>query len=103
MNHCEYWEKNITKMKNVLNVWKQRDLSMFGKIHIVKSVALSLLQYCCSVIHIHSIYIVKVQSIIWDFVWEWKACHVQRDICALPRYMSDLNLPIFEIKIPNGL
>jgi hypothetical protein len=42
------FEPNITKMKSIFNLWKQRNLSLKGKITIINSLAASLIVYPCS-------------------------------------------------------
>ena len=43
-----FWDKLIS-LKKLLNIWSQRDISVYGKINLVKSLALSRLVFICTV------------------------------------------------------
>ena len=42
------YKDKLEKIEKCLNVWKQRDLSLIGRIHIIKSLASSILVYIWS-------------------------------------------------------
>ena len=44
------WEKKIEKLENLLKQWKKRYLSVFGKITVLKSIALPVITYTASMI-----------------------------------------------------
>ena len=44
-----FWDKLISLKKKLLNIWSQRDITVYGKINLVKSLALSKLVFICSV------------------------------------------------------
>ena len=73
-----FWDEKIEKIKKRLDFWKLRDLSMFGKVHIIKSTILPFLQYASAHISIDKVVIDTVQLLIWNFVWEWKTCFVSK-------------------------
>ena len=56
-NRDKYWEETIHKMQNKILPWKMRDLSMRGKIHIVKSLGLSMIYYGCEMITIKDLHV----------------------------------------------
>ena len=47
-----FWDKLIS-LKKLLNIWSQRDISIYGKTNLVKSLPLSKLVFICSVMEIH--------------------------------------------------
>jgi len=51
--------------KTILNIWSQRDLSITGKITIIKSLALSQLQYTTSVLYVPEDYIKNKETKIF--------------------------------------
>jgi hypothetical protein len=63
------FEKRLHNLKNLLNIWKQRKLSLKGKITIINSLALSSLIYVSSVIDTPQKVINEVDKIIVDFLW----------------------------------
>ena len=40
-NFNSNWNNKIDKIKVILKRWKERDLSLFGKVHVVKTFAIS--------------------------------------------------------------
>ena len=49
-NYKWNFEDKIKKIRNLLNMWKQRSLSLKGKIVVINSLAASMLVYPCTVI-----------------------------------------------------
>ena len=56
-------------MKNLLNLWKPRNLILYGRITILKSLGLSTLIYNASVFKFPVTFIASVKRTICDFVW----------------------------------
>ena len=60
----------IEKAESLLRIWKQRDLSLFGKVLIVNSLIMSLFVYKFSVLpFIMDLYVKKLYALIKDFIW----------------------------------
>ena len=95
----EFWKGKIMKIKNKLNFWKMRDLSMIGKVYVIKSLIIPILHYASSNIDIDKETINSVQEIIWDFVWEWNTRFVSKDVCYLPKTLGGLGLPNYDLII----
>ena len=71
---CE-WENftpKINKLKTLFNVWSQRDLSVYGRITIAKTLGLSKLLFSSACICIPAHVIDKVNRLIVNFVWRGK-------------------------------
>ena len=64
--------KNIDRMQSVCNIWKQRNLSLLGKITIIKSLLISKIQYVCGVLYTPQAVINKINSILYNFLWNGK-------------------------------
>ena len=91
-----FWNEKVEKMEKRIKSWSSRDLSIFGKVHIIRSLILPLIQYASAHVHIDDKVIQRVQKLVWEFVWKWKTCFVSRGICYLPRHMGGLNVPNFD-------
>ena len=89
----QFWNDKIDKMKKKIQMWKIRDLTMFGKVHITKSLVLPLIQYAASHIDIDEKIVEEIQTLVWSFVWKWKTCFVSKPICYLPRVNGGLGVP----------
>ena len=66
-----FWDKLIS-LKKLLNIWSQRDISVYGKINLVKSLALSKLVFICSVMETLILFVDEVNKIILEFIWDHK-------------------------------
>ena len=66
-----FWDKLIS-LKKLLNIWSQRAISVYGKINLVKSLALSKLVFICSVMETPNLFVDEVNKIAIDFIWVHK-------------------------------
>ena len=60
-------------LKNVLNQWTTRNLTLIGRICIVKTLAISKLVYNTCVLNVPSNFAEKVNDICFKFIWELQA------------------------------
>ena len=74
------FEGKLQSFKEVLKVWRMRDLSLIGKNVVVKNLAVSKLIYPASLIHISDNIIKDVQSMICDFVWSQSTPKVKNSV-----------------------
>lgn len=91
LNCNERWKK----FENILNIWKQRDLSLKGKITIVKTLALPQLQYMCAMIAIPDDFIKQVNDKILEFIWKGKHL-IKRDTLIGEIKEGGFKLPHFK-------
>ncbi len=89
------WDKVCDKINNTLNVWKARNLSIFGRAIIVNTLALSKLWYITQVEIPEKEVIVKIEKLVRDFIWYKKKQLVSDEKCKLKR--SDGGLGLFDI------
>jgi len=57
------------KFKSVLSVWKMRNLTLYGKVQVVRSLAMSQLLYVYSKIPVPKTFTSKVEKEIVRFIW----------------------------------
>ena len=74
---CNF-EKKIVKITNLLNLWKQRSLSIKGKITVIKSVILPQILYLSSNLAIPDGFVSKVNSLMYHFIWSANMDKVKR-------------------------
>ena len=74
--------KNFTdrakEFKRILDMWLQRDLSLIGKITILKSLAFSKVIYQCGVMHPPENFTDLLTGIAYDFIWNYKPNKIKR-------------------------
>lgn len=74
------FDSTLLKIKQKLNVWKQRDLTIYGKILLIKTYALSQILYLTSVLPVPEAFMIKLDEIIFNFLWNGKAHKVKKSV-----------------------
>ena len=64
------FDPKIRKLKSILNVWKTRQLTLAGKILLIKTFDLSQFINLASVTTIPEEIIHKIDKILYDFLWK---------------------------------
>ena len=67
------------EFKQILDMWRQRDLSLIGKITILKSLAFSKIIYQCGVLTIPPKYVETINELAYAFVWNNKPNKIKKD------------------------
>ena len=68
----------LGSLKKTLNLWSQRDLSIVGRINIIKTLALSKLVFICSVMNTPEDFSKEVNKITFDLMWNHKPAKIKR-------------------------
>lgn len=63
------FDKLIPSMVKTLNLWKQRKLTLYGKIVVIKALLLSKLVYKESLLHVPHNIIKEVNKLVFGFLW----------------------------------
>ena len=79
------FQQTLKSIKKSINMWKWRNLSLLGKIQIIKTFAIPKLMFRASVIPISNDLVKEANSIFYNFIWNGKD-KVKR--CAL---ISDID------------
>ena len=88
----ELWNDLISKMKQKLQIWQRRDLSLEGKAYIIKSIGASKLLFALNLKTIEEKHKKEIDNIFWNFLWKGKSFRFSRRICTLPIKMGGLGL-----------
>ena len=91
------FEERLVTLKNVLNLWTTRNLTLIGRICIVKTLAISKLVYNTSVLKVPQNFAEKVNDICFKFIWNFKPDKVKRQTIVLPVDKGGLNMVDFTI------
>ncbi len=86
------FEERLVKLKSLLNMWSQRQLSIKGKIQILKVKALPLLIYVCNFLYVSSDILETIEKTLYDFVWN-KKHHVKKLTLTQKIVDGGLNMP----------
>ncbi len=87
-----HWNKIIEKLRKHLLIWKARNLSYTGKVHIIKSIGLSNILYSSNLITLEEKYIKEIEHILWNFLWDDRKITVPKNVVSLPRFKGGLNM-----------
>ena len=81
-NEEEIQNLNLTdrtkRIESLINMWKPRKLSLKGKIVIIKTLLLPQIQFLFSMIQIPDNILKKIDSLLFDYLWEDKPAKVKR-------------------------
>ena len=91
------FEEKLVTLKNILNQWATRNLTLIGRICIVKTLAISKLVYNMSVFTLPPNFAKKVNDICFKFIWNFKPDKVKRQTIILPVDKGGLNMVDFTI------
>lgn len=93
-------EKNfrdkIVRMKNIINTWKGRNLTMLGRVQIIKSFLISQLTYVSSVLDIPADILKDINKLVFNFVWDGRRDKICRS--TLKRELGEGGLKIPDVE-----
>ena len=89
----------LSKIRNILNSWKQRDLTIFGKILLIKSYALSNIMYSTTVLVPNNDFLKTLEEIIFEFLWKGKQHKVKKDVIIQDNILGGCNMVHLKYKL----
>ena len=95
-NELNFAEK-IRNLEKTLNSWKKRNLTLYGKISIVKTFGLSKLTYNASVLVIPEHFIKETEKLIFDFIWDGKPAKIKKSTIIGEKKQCGLKMIDFNI------
>ena len=72
------FEEKIQNIEKVLNAWRRRNLTLIGRIKIVKSLGLSKIIYSTSVLPIPPLLAERINKLTFNFIWEGKPAKIKK-------------------------
>ena len=86
-------------METKLNIWRSRDLTLFGRTMLVKSLGLSQLIYAASMLSVPETVIQQTQSKLFAFLWKNKRDKIKWQVLFRPLSKGELSFPCFRTVI----
>ena len=74
------YDERITKIKNVIELWQFRRLTLIGKITLIKSLLVSQLVYILTPLPTSTEALQKVNKLLFDFLWNGKGDKIKRTV-----------------------
>ena len=78
-NEANFFSR-IQKMKTRLNIWQTRDLSLYGRTLLTKTIGVSQLIYVASMLTVPQNVIQKTQAKLFAFLWRNKKDKIKRKV-----------------------
>ena len=89
------YEARITKAQSWVNIWSSRDLTLMGKVTIIKSLIYSQFSYLAiPLIKPSKSLIKKINTLTYNFLWGCKRDKIKRDV--IKRSYGEGGLGLFE-------
>ena len=98
-NNSNNFYIKIRKMETKLNIWRSRDLTLFGRTMLAKSLGLSQLIYAASMLSVPETVIQQTQSKLFAFLWMNKRDKIKRQVLFRPLSKGGLGFPCFRTVI----
>ena len=86
----------MQKIETVHDIWQSRNLTLFGRCLITKSLALSQFIHPFSILDIPKDYIKAADSVIFQFIWRKKKDKIKRKVMFLDFDQGGLRAPSVE-------
>ena len=87
------WLEKINKMKNCIKIWKSRDLTLTGKVLVIKTLLLSQIGFLTESLVIPEKNVKEIESLLWSFLWNNKQPLVSRNTMYLSKELGGVNMP----------
>ena len=92
----ENFEANCKSLKVKLDLWKSRDLSIYGRTLLIKSLGISQFLHLASVISVPEHVVSRIEQLIITFLWKVRGNKVKRT--AVINFSRDRGLEMIDIR-----
>ena len=86
------FDKLVQKVKNCLDINKQRNLSIFGKACIINTLACGKLWYHLNTQVMHDVYLTRFTKLLFSYIWNDKTELVKRETLYLSKEQGGIGL-----------
>lgn len=88
------YEPKLKKIENTIAVWRQRNLTIYGKTTIIKTFLISQIVYLLSVLPAPSQdFLARLERILYKFLWNNKVERIRRSTRVLPENEGGIKMP----------
>ena len=91
--------EKVEKVKCLLNMWKSRNISIKGKITLLRTQAMPIILHLASILFISDENIKHFDSLFYDFIWPNKKHHVKKKVLIQNIEDGGLKMPDIESMI----
>ena len=87
------WTSKLEKFQKILDCWRTRDLTLFGKAAIIKTLALSKLIFSANMLTLPMGICKQVEMLIDKFLWSGRKSRLRKDILHKPINEGGISIP----------
>lgn len=87
------FEPNFIKIRSICGQWSNRNLSIKGKITLITSLMISLLQFPCTAIHTPACVFTDFKKTMINFIWNGKNCKIAYNVMVQEIGRGGLKMP----------
>ena len=77
-------DKRLKSMNTIINIWRSRNLSLKGKITIIKTLIIPQIHFLFAMIYIPDKILQKIDKLLFDFLWNSKPAKIKRTTIIAP-------------------
>ena len=92
---AENVDLKVKKLKKLLGMWSQRNLSLKGKVTFLKTFAIPQILYVASVLPVPHWIVQEVDKLLFSFLWSYKKPYVRKEVIISPIEYGGLKMPHF--------
>ena len=89
--------EKILNLEKTLNTWQRRNLTLYGRINIVKTIGISKLIYSASALPVPDHYVQEINKLIFNFIGAGKPPKIERNTIIGEKKNGGLKMCDFKI------
>ncbi len=89
----KYWNEKLQQCENKVKAWRMRNLTYKGKVQLIQSLIMGTMRYPLSLKTVPKDIKIKMEKLMWNFVWDAKTELVKRTACIRRREFGGLGVP----------
>jgi archaellin len=89
------YKEKLKNISTLLHIWSQRDLSLKGKITVLKSIVMPQILYVASCLYVPDWVTEYVDKIFFKFLWNWKPHKIKKNVIISDIQNGGLKMPHF--------
>ena len=97
--HKENFVKAENNVRTALNLWKRRQLTIFGRAEVVRTLAISKLMYLFNLLDPPESTVQYLKKLLSDFVWQGKKPKIKFTTLIAPNEMGGIRFPDIESRV----
>lgn len=97
------FEPQLLKIKQICKTWANREMSLKGKVTVLKSLVISLLQYPCTCTNTPQRVFDEFKKIMVDFLWSGKKSKIAYALLVQDIDQGGLSLPDLHTRVTTSL